>query len=162
MPHDKHRIVSDITLDHVKSFYKTIFEEPLYIQALVQGNMTSLEAQDIFERTAKAFNAKDNCSSNFKIPEVAIAKIPEEGTKVVRLTGFNPKDNNTIISNYYQYGPGTFESALLLNIGCHLMKEPTFDTLRTKEQLGYNVSSGLTITNGIAGISFYVNSQVNY
>ena len=160
MPQEKHKIVSDITIEDVKLFYETIFKQPVYIQTLVQGNITSQEAIDVFEVTAKTFNATDD-TSNFEIPEIIMAKIPTEGTKVVRLDGFNPKDNNTIISNYYQYGPGSFETTLLLDVGCQIMKEPIFNTLRTVEHLGYDVRSQLTVTNGIVGISIFVNSSLH-
>ena len=140
MPQEKHKIVSDITIEDVKLFYETIFKQPVYIQTLVQGNITSQEAIDVFEVTAKTFNATDD-TSNFEIPEIIMAKIPTEGTKVLRLAGFNPKDNNTIISNYYQYGPGSLRTKLLLEVGCQIMDELTFNTLRTKEQLGYYVYS---------------------
>jgi secreted Zn-dependent insulinase-like peptidase len=39
------------------------------------------------------------------------------------------------------------------------MKEPLFDTLRSKEQLGYNVSANLVTSGGILGVSIKVNSQ---
>ena len=101
------------------------------------------------------------CKPNFQVPQISINKIPNKGEKILCVAGFNPKDNNTIISNIYQYGPGSFETQMLLEIGCQIMKEPTFDILRTKEQLGYYVYSCLSITNGILGLSIFVNTQVN-
>ena len=41
------------------------------------------------------------------------------------------------------------------------MSEPCFDTLRTKEQLGYDVFSMIRNTYGVIGVSITVNSQVN-
>jgi nardilysin len=40
------------------------------------------------------------------------------------------------------------------------MSEPCFDTLRTKEQLGYDVFSMIRNTFGVIGVSITVNSQV--
>lgn len=39
------------------------------------------------------------------------------------------------------------------------MDEPLYDTLRTKEQLGYSVSCGLRMTNGILGFAIRVQSE---
>ena len=161
MCQEKHKIVSEVTMDDVKSFNETISKQLVYIQILVQGNMTSQEAIHIFETTAKTFNNAD-CKSNLQIPEIVINEIPNEGINAVCIGGFNPKDNNTIIWNHYQYGPGSLRTKLLLEVGCQIMDEPTFNTLRTKEQLGYHVYSCLTVTSGILGVSVFVNTQVGH
>ena len=160
MNQDLHKIVSNITIDDVRTFARTLLAMPVYIQMLVQGNMNKEEAIDIFETTAKTFNATD-ISSNFNFPDIAIKRIPNEGTKVVRIDGFNPKNNNTIVSNYYQYGPGSLRTEIFLAIACQIMKEPVFDTLRTKEQLAYCVFSMSDTYHGIQGVSIEVESQVS-
>ena len=161
MNQEKYRIISEISMDHVKSFHETIFKQPIYIQTLVQGNMTSQEAIDIFNATANTFNAT-HTGSSFQIPEVRINQIPNGKNVVIRVDGFGPKDKNTIVSNYYQYGPGTLKEKLLLEIGCQIMKEPAFEILRIKEQLGYHMYSCLSITNGILGATIYINTQVSH
>ena len=62
--------------------------------------MMSEEAQNIFEMIAKALNVDKN--ANFKVPDTIVNKIPEEKTKILRVDGFNPKNNNTLITNYFQ------------------------------------------------------------
>ena len=160
MNQDLHKTVSNITIDDVRTFARTLLERPVFIQMLVQGNMTKEEAIDIFETTAKTFHATE-ISSNFNFPDIAIKRIPNEGTKVVRIDGFNPKNNNTIVSNYYQYGPGSLRTEIFLAIACQIMKEPVFDTLRTKEQLAYYVHGISDKTKGIQGLSIHVESQVS-
>ena len=71
---------------------------PVYIQMLVQGNMNKEEAIDIFETTANTFNATADISSDFNFPDIAIKRIPNEGTKVVRIDEEN------------QIRKGTFDS----------------------------------------------------
>ena len=39
------------------------------------------------------------------------------------------------------------------------MDEPLYDSLRTKEQLGYSVSCGLRNTNGILGLAIRIQSE---
>lgn len=38
------------------------------------------------------------------------------------------------------------------------MAEPFYDTLRTKEQLGYSVHCSTRLTHGVLGFAFVVNS----
>jgi secreted Zn-dependent insulinase-like peptidase len=40
-----------------------------------------------------------------------------------------------------------------------VLEEPLYDTLRTKWQLGYSVSVGLRITNGVLGLCVRVQSE---
>ena len=160
MDQDLHKIVSNITIDDVVKFSRTLFESPVYIEMLVQGNMTKEEVTSIFETTATTFNATE-IKSDFNRHEIVIKKAPNEGTKVVRIDGFNPKNNNTIVSNYYQYGPGSLRTEIFLAIACQIMSEPVFDTLRTKEQLAYNVFSMSDTYHGIQGVIILVESQVS-
>ena len=160
MNQDLHKIVSNITIDDVRKFSRTLFESPVYIEMLVQGNVTKEEATLIFETTAKAFNATE-IKSDFNCPEIVVKKVPNEGTKVVRIDGFNPKNNNTIVSNYYQNGPGSLRTEMFLAIACQIMSEPVFDTLRTKEQLAYCVFGMSDTYHGIQGVTIHVESQVS-
>ena len=84
-------------------------------------------------------------------PEIIVKKIPSNGEKTLRVDGFNAKDNNTFVINYYQYGPGSLQDHVYMQVGSHIMEEPVFDTLRTKEQLGYTVYNTLRNTYGILG-----------
>merc|ERR1719150_772214 len=86
-------------------------------------------------------------------------KVPDGGTKVLKVDTFNSKDSNSIIRNYYQFGPGNIRQKVYLDICQQLMSEPLFDILRTKEQLGYHVASQCLNTDGILGMRVYVNSQ---
>jgi len=120
--------------------------------------MTPNDAKSAFESITKIF-VKDNTKELEKIPEIIVKKIPEQGTKILRVNTFNPKDNNTLVTNYYQFGPGSMKEYMHFEVGCQIMEEPVFDILRTKEQLGYSVFSMLRNTHGILGISVTVNSQ---
>ena len=55
---DKHKIVSDVTVDHVKAFARNMFKQPMFIQTLVQGNIIPDEAKEMFEMISKAFNVR--------------------------------------------------------------------------------------------------------
>lgn len=71
----------------------------------------------------------------------------------------NDKDVNTVVTNFYQIGPCSVRIESILDLLIMFVEEPLFDTLRTKEQLGYYVASSVRVNYGIAGYSITVNSQ---
>ena len=83
-------------------FNKNIHSEPVYVQVLVQGNMTPDEAKEVYGSVSKTFNKSGKFVPRDQIPEIIVNKIPESKTKVVRVDSFNLKDNNTCMINYYQ------------------------------------------------------------
>lgn len=87
-------------------------------------------------------------------------KVPT-GSSYLRCSAFNTNDVNTIITNFYQIGPISFRSNALLDLLISVAEEPIFDILRSKEQLGYDVSCSLRDNHGILGYTIIVNSQEN-
>ena len=53
---EKHEIVSKIDMQMVKNFHGTMCQNPVFVQVLVQGNMTPEGAKKAFEATSKTFN----------------------------------------------------------------------------------------------------------
>jgi insulysin len=62
------------------------------------------------------------------------------------------------IEIYLQCFQQTLENNALLELFCHFVNEPCFDQLRTKEQLGYIVSSGVRRLRGVQGYKVIVQS----
>lgn len=60
---------------------------------------------------------------------------------------------------YYQTGLQSTELNMLLELLAQLISEPCFTVLRTKEQLGYIVFSGVRRTNGAQGLRIIVQSD---
>ena len=84
------------------------------------------------------------------------------GANTVRCDSLaNSSDTNTLVTNYYQAGPGTVRDQSILDTLVLMMEEPVFDTLRTQEQLGYSVSMTVRNTFGVLGVSVTVNTQAN-
>lgn len=71
----------------------------------------------------------------------------------------NASDVNTLTCNFYQIGPITIKTNGLIDLLMMIAEEPLFDSLRSKEQLGYDVSCCLHDNHGIIGYSIVVNSQ---
>lgn len=60
---------------------------------------------------------------------------------------------------YYQTGLQSTESNMHLELLAQIISEPCFNILRTKEQLGYIVFSGVRRTNGAQGLRVIVQSD---
>ena len=86
--------------------------------------------------------------------------LPRGPPRCVRVAATNAAETNNAIELYWQLGPYTFELAAHLDLLVHLMYEPLFDQLRTKEQLGYSVACGARDTKKMLGFAITVTSAV--
>lgn len=92
--------------------------------------------------------------------EIYTTEIPV-GSTYLRWKAYYSNDVNTIITNFYQVGPITIHLNALIDLLLTTAEEPLFDILRTKEQLGYDVSCTDHVDEGVSSYSFTINSQEN-
>ena len=133
------------------------FLSSLYLQGLVQGNLTEQAARSV----DSMMRSRLGCSplAPDTVTDVRCVELPA-GVNTVRCDSLaNSSDANTLVTNYYQGGPGTVRDQAVLHTLVLMMEEPVFDTLRTQEQLGYSVSMTNRNTFGVLGISVTVNTQ---
>jgi len=68
------------------------------------------------------------------------------------------------VMSFYQVGvqdATNFKLSALNDLFCHILEEPCFNVLRTKEQLGYIVSGGVRRSLGTQGVRVIVQSEKN-
>ncbi|KAI9906073.1 hypothetical protein PsorP6_013696 [Peronosclerospora sorghi] len=95
------------------------------------------------------------------IPRRFITILPQtEMGFLLKETSENRSETNTQVELYYQIGPATLRSIAYADLLRQLMEEPLFDTLRTKQELGYDVSCTVRLTNGILGFGVMVQSSL--
>ena len=92
-------------------------------------------------------------------PDQCIIKLPVEAMFVLPVLPRNPAEKNICVEAYFQYKPFSLEGICQLEFLEHLLKEPFFDSLRTKQQLGYTVGVSSKLTHGVLGFSFMVISS---
>lgn len=153
----KYQAISNISLDDLKIFANEIFKG-VHIQCLVQGNFDEEQAKTICTNFVNTLDCTPLQEENW--PKILVYQLPL-GEKCCRVNSFNFEDKNCITTNYFQYGPATMKEYCLVEMLLMLMEEPLFDTLRTQEQLGYDVSCTVRDTFGILGFSIAVNSQID-
>ncbi|XP_054271707.1 nardilysin [Macrosteles quadrilineatus] len=152
---NKEVAISDLTFEKFKDLMAEYFQQ-MYVQCLVQGNISKEEAIEYAElvKNELSFNP---LPSDIK-PKIRVHQLPI-GEKFCVVKSFNIGDSNSIVTNYYQSGPGSIQESCVIEMLLMLMEEPIFDALRTKQQLGYDVSCSLRDTFGILGFSLTVNCQ---
>lgn len=153
--YQKHAVAKELTEHDLKEFTQK-FLSSLQVKALIQGNVTESQAVLTVEKLAATLNAKPLDSTI----EQCTKEMPV-GEWFLRVKSLRENDVNTSITNYYQVGPSSVTLTAYLDLLDSLIEEPLFDTLRTKEQLGYDVSSDVKDTFGILGFTITVHSQEN-
>lgn len=153
----RYKVLDTVTLEDMLEFAKK-FPEELYIQSLIQGNLSENEAADIMDSTLKVLNC--NRIENMKYVEDRSVQLPQ-GSHYIRCQNLNEKNVNTIVTNFYQIGPTSVHIEAIVNLLMMFVSEPLFDTLRTKEQLGYHVGGSIRTDFGVIGYLITLNSQEN-
>ena len=139
--------------------FSGMFLAALYLQGLVQGNLTEAQARQLDLKLRSRLGSF--ALSPGSVTDVRCVQLPP-GVNTVRCDSLaSSSDTNTLVTNYYQAGPGTVRDQVLLDTLALMMEEPVFDTLRTQEQLGYSVSLTERNTFGVLGMSVTVNTQAN-
>lgn len=147
------KALPQITYEHLLDFSEKYFE-CMYVKGLVQGNMSEERANEIGIRLSERLVKKPLKQKQ----EVRVCRL-NNGQTNIRAKSFNLEDTNCITTTYFQHGPGNIREYCILEILMMLLEEPLFDTLRTREQLGYDVSCRLRDTYGILGFTIKVVSQ---
>ncbi|KAG1754340.1 Metalloenzyme, LuxS/M16 peptidase-like protein [Suillus lakei] len=133
---EKLQEISNVTQDELQRHIDD-FLARLSIEVLVTGNMHKDEAIGLSEMVENILNA-----SPISADETAqrALVLPEGSDYIWKSHIPNPNDPNSSLTYYLQLGSSTdarLRTTTLLLI--HMMSEPAFDILRTKEQLGYIV-----------------------
>uniref|UniRef100_A0A182KE27 Nardilysin n=1 Tax=Anopheles christyi TaxID=43041 RepID=A0A182KE27_9DIPT len=154
---EKFEYLKNFTVDDVRQFAKDLFNN-FKMQALIQGNLHQETAKQVMHKVLGNLNGspiRDIKSIESKAREIPV------GDSYLRVSNFRESDVNTVTTTFYQAGPVTPSLHACLELLVSLLEEPLFDVLRTKEQLGYDVSTTLRDNAGILGFSITVHSQEN-
>ncbi|KAG1891434.1 Metalloenzyme, LuxS/M16 peptidase-like protein [Suillus subluteus] len=157
---EKLQEISNVTQDELQKHIDD-FLVRLNIQMLVTGNMHKDEAIGLSEMAENILNTSPISADETAQRELIL---PEGSDFVWKSHIPNPNDPNSSLTYYLQLGSSTdarLRTTSLLLI--HMMSEPAFDILRTKEQLGYVVfCSELQLSGAsLLGLRLVVQSQRN-
>ncbi|XP_064174162.1 insulin-degrading enzyme isoform X1 [Anguilla rostrata] len=150
--------LEDVTLPRLKAFIPQLLSR-LHIEALIHGNITKQSALGMMQMVEDTLI--EHAHTKPLLPSQLIryreVQVPDGGWYVYQQR--NEVHNNCGIEIYYQTDMQNTHNNMLLELFCQIISEPCFNTLRTKEQLGYIVFSGPRRANGVQGLRFIIQSE---
>ncbi|XP_046485363.1 insulin-degrading enzyme-like [Neodiprion pinetum] len=148
-----------LTAENLQHYIKQMLSK-VHIECLIHGNVTKSEALDmvkIFE--FKLINALPQFSPLLPRQLIRCRHVKlDDGCNFLYDVG-NRLHKSSCVQVYYQCGVETIESNVLSELLNQIIFEPYFDTIRTKEQLGYIVYISVRRINGAQGLKFTVQSD---
>ncbi|XP_063818112.1 insulin-degrading enzyme isoform X1 [Pseudophryne corroboree] len=150
--------LEDVTLPRLKAFIPQVLSR-LHVEALLHGNITKQTALGVMQMVEDTLI--EHAHTKPLLPSQLVryreVQLPDKGWFVYQQR--NEVHNNCGIEIYYQTDMQNTSENMLLELFCQIIAEPCFNTLRTKEQLGYIVFSGPRRANGVQGLRFIIQSE---
>ncbi|KAK7485900.1 hypothetical protein BaRGS_00022895, partial [Batillaria attramentaria] len=143
--------LEDVTVERLQAFIPQLLSL-LYIEALLYGNITKQKALDTTAMIEKIL--RETCKTKPLVPS-----LNRRHRCYYLYQQQNEVHNSSCIEIYYQCGLQKTETNMLLELFCQIIGDQCFDTLRTKEQLGYIVFSGVRRSKGVQGLRVIVQSD---
>ena len=137
---------------HVSTFSNDLLKEH-FLEIIIHGNATCADALNlsnvIFDTLKQDNNTNTNARTIMKeyLPEMRVVKLQKEYEYILSNKSYNEEETNNSVLVCYQidhlsnrlYNKKDIKTFTILSLIHHLMKEPIYDDLRTKQQLGYIV-----------------------
>jgi secreted Zn-dependent insulinase-like peptidase len=132
-----------------------------HVAAYVGGNLDAAEARACFDGCVAALGAPPPLPASARLDEGCARLVGGGAHPVVALPAKNPAETNCAVELYFQLAPQSAEEGARLSLLEHIMFEPLFDSLRTKQQLGYSVGCSARCTAGTLGFVVYLVSATH-
>ncbi|KAK7972457.1 peptidase M16 inactive domain-containing protein [Apiospora saccharicola] len=149
--------LSDITVEATRAFHKQLISQ-MHIEAYVHGN---LYKEDALKLTTMIENTlKPRVLPKDQLPILRSLLFPAGANYLYKKTLMDPANVNHCIEYYLHIGSkGDRMVRAKTQLLDQMIHEPAFDQLRTKEQLGYVVFSGLRDCSTTYGFRFIIQSE---
>lgn len=156
--------LDDFDLHELQNFVGRIISEGIYIESIIFGNMTKDRAikisdriEDLLKNSTLVKLDKLRPLLSYQLNNMRPVKLPDRSDYVFL-------KNNTIhktigIEAFYQTEPESTRNNVLVELFCQIINESTYHQLRTQEQLGYIVASGVRRLGGMQGVRFILQSD---
>ncbi|CAI5991840.1 unnamed protein product, partial [Closterium sp. NIES-64] len=131
---DKLSALTACEVDDLNAFLQNLFSRT-YIEMLIHGNATEEDALALASAVTDTLPVPS--PPLLDLPSERCLQLPCGKSLLVESPVGNPAEENSAVE---------------------VMSEPLFDTLRTKEQLGYRVDCGTRLTHGVFGFCIRVQS----
>lgn len=150
--------LEEITVEKLAAFIPDLLGR-LHVECLFHGNLTKEEALGTADLVKTIL--KENSKTKPLLPQQLIRhreiQLPSGCSYLFEME--NEVHNNSSVEIYYQCDLQSTKSNILLEVFCQIISEPCFNKLRTQEQLGYIVWSGVRRSNGVQGLRVLIQSE---
>lgn len=109
---DKHAAIRNVEFSEFQNFVKH-FTDHIYIQCLVQGNMTKEDVIKNVQECVKALKCGPLLPNT--MPQMRVAQIPI-GSHYCKVKNFNSTDVNSVVMNYYQSGVSSIRLLVIIEL----------------------------------------------
>lgn len=149
--------LSIITCESIRAFHKELLSQ-MHMEAVVHGNLYKEDALKLTDMMENTLKTRPLPKSQWSIYRSFL--FPPGSNFVYRKTLGDPANVNHCIE-YFLYVGEKHEHMLRAKVLLldQILHEPAFDQLRTKEQLGYIVFSGLKTSTTTLGFRFLIQSE---
>lgn len=156
---EREQALADTTYEDVKTFGPLIYQQ-MGIEVVAFGNLYKQEVLDIGDLVINILKPRPLLESqNVKLRSYLL---PPSTEFYYDIPNKDAKNINSCIEMVYQVGK-LIDSRLrvVLQLFATIAHEPAFNQLRTREQLGYVVFSGMRVTRTTMGFRVLVQSERN-
>lgn len=135
------------------------FRASLHVEMLVHGNIRAGAAMALARQLETTLGYAP--LSALQRPYQRVVQLPRSRPVVARIPGPNAGDVNSAVQVLFQLGlVGDPRMDVAVSLFQAMLHKPIFHTLRTEEQLGYLVYSGMKRTHGVQALRVIVQSTV--
>ncbi|KAI8472962.1 MAG: Metalloenzyme, LuxS/M16 peptidase-like protein [Monoraphidium minutum] len=142
-------------VEEVKAFVRE-FMASCHVEVFILGNVAAPAAADLARRLHAAAGPGAALPAASRPADRCVA-LPLGRALEHSQAAKNPEEENCCVEVYFQVGPASdLRLRSLLDLADQIVYEPCYDSLRTKQQLGYTVHSGSRLTHGVLGFCVVV------
>jgi len=149
-----------ITMQDLKEYSKKLWRRGRG-EALIQGNLLQKEALEVVQEIDKALNfeAADEAEAPKRFRAIRLPKV-SGGVSLIRSSEFNKENNNAAVQVVIQCDGKGDKNHVLIEVISAIISEPFYEELRTRQQLGYIVSSGVKALEETRNLNLVVQSTI--
>ncbi|RLV89243.1 A-factor-processing enzyme [Spathaspora sp. JA1] len=149
---DKLKVLQDVKFEQLQEFISsTVWKSGIFIEGLIHGNFDILQVNDIKQLVLTKTNHISSIQQYNRLENY----IPKQTIRYE----LNLQDGDNINSCIEYYLEIDSKYRVLTDLLATIIKEPCFNQLRTKEQLGYVVFSGVRLGRTSLGFRILVQSE---
>eukprot|EP00168_Porphyra_purpurea_P016294 TRINITY_DN5225_c0_g1_i8.p1 TRINITY_DN5225_c0_g1~~TRINITY_DN5225_c0_g1_i8.p1 ORF type:complete len:1237 (+),score=430.03 TRINITY_DN5225_c0_g1_i8:245-3712(+) len=147
-----------LTAADVNAFVAT-FREALHVEMLVHGNVDAAAALGMARELETTLGYAPLCA--LQRPHRRVVVLPHHRPVLARIPGPNAEDVNSAVQVLFQLGVvGDARKDVAVSLLAMMLNKPVYHALRTEQQLGYLVFSGMQRNDGVQAIRVIVQSKV--